>query len=106
MGMELTKIHCYHAHLHSSFLYVFWRKALTTHIPRNLRGVLGRSLCGEASVSRYVEEEGAVGGQLPVAGRHENHELGDGRLVEEVLVRVVPLVHHRRPRPATSVLLK
>ena len=77
----------------------------SNNVSSNLRGVLGRSLGGEAAVSRYVEQESAVGGQLPVAGGHENHELSDGRLVEEVLVRVIPLVGHGRPGPAHSAVL-
>ena len=117
--MELTKIHAYivfSKHIiqdsHHGVLQELTVDKLYTNelkdISNNLRGVLGRSLGGEASVSRYVEQESAVGGQLPVARGHENHELSDGRLVQEVLVRVVPLVHHRRPRPASSaaILLK
>ena len=73
---------------------------------RNSRGVLGRSLGGEAAVARDVEQERTVGGQLPVSGGHENHELRHGRLVQEVLVRVLALAHHATRRPGGAVLLQ
>ena len=49
---------------------------------------------GEGSVGGYVEQEGAVGGQLLVAGGQENHELGQGGPVKQVLVWIFSSCYH------------